>query len=95
MLGKGYSLKIYDKNVHIAKLIGSNKSYIDEALPHLSVLITDNLAEAIEHADIVVINHRNISIEEHLQALSKKKAVIDLVRVKAAENLENYIGLNW
>lgn len=95
LLGKGYSLKIYDKNVHIAKLIGSNKSYIDEALPHLSVLITDNLAEAIEHADIVVINHRNISIEEHLQALSKKKAVIDLVRVKAAENLENYIGLNW
>lgn len=95
LLGKGYSLKIYDKNVHIAKLIGSNKSYIDEALPHLSVLITDNLAETIEHADIVVINHRNISIEEHLQALSKKKAVIDLVRVKAAENLENYIGLNW
>lgn len=95
LLGKGYSLKIYDKNVHISKLIGSNKSYIDEVLPHLSVLITDNLGEAIEQADIVVLNHRNLDLENHLDALSKKKAVIDLVRVKAAENLDNYIGLNW
>ncbi|HMY43465.1 MAG TPA: UDP binding domain-containing protein, partial [Chitinophagales bacterium] len=95
LLGKGYSLKIYDKNVHISKLIGSNKSYIDEVLPHLSILITDNLGEAIEHADIVVLNHRNLDLENYLDALSKKKAVIDLVRVKTTEQLPNYIGLNW
>lgn len=95
LLGKGYQLTIYDKNVHISKLIGSNKSYIDEKLPHLSALITDDLQKSIEEAELVVLNHRSINLENYINLLSEKVAIIDLVRIKAVEHLDNYKGLCW
>ncbi|MBX7227650.1 MAG: UDP-glucose/GDP-mannose dehydrogenase family protein [Chitinophagales bacterium] len=95
LLGKGYELCIYDPNVHISKLIGTNKSYIDEHLPHLSKLITDDLEVALQFGDIVLINHRNVNLEKFINYLGEKEAIIDLVRIKIASNLANYQGLCW
>ncbi len=94
LIGKGYCLTIFDENVHISKLVGANKAFINEHLPHLSELISNNLQEAIEHSDIVLINHRNFNVDAYF-GLLKDKIVIDLVRVGWEHDKKNYEGLCW
>ncbi len=94
LIGKGYNLTIFDKNVHISKLVGANKAYVNEHLPHLSELITNKPCEAIKKSDVVIINHRNFDVPAYYHHL-KNKTVIDLVRVKWEYPMENYAGLCW
>ena len=94
LIGKGYSLSIYDQNVQISKLVGANKAFINEHLPHLTDLICDDLAEAIEKSDIVLINHRNFKVDDYYDLL-QNKIVIDLVRVPWTYDKKNYEGLCW
>lgn len=94
LIGKGYSLTIYDQNVHISKLVGANKAFINEHLPHLSELITDNVEKAICNADVILINHRTFDIDKHMHLL-KDKIVLDLVKVSWNHSKEKYEGLCW
>ena len=48
LLGKGLTLKIYDKNVSLARLVGSNKEYIEQQIPHLSSLLCTTIDEVID-----------------------------------------------
>ncbi len=92
LVGKGFKLSIYDNNVHVSKLIGANKEFIEEHIPHLSSLITN---EALKSADVVLINHRNFNAEPYMDTLKRKHMIIDLVRIPELEGLSNYIGLCW
>ncbi|MES2649738.1 MAG: nucleotide sugar dehydrogenase [Bacteroidota bacterium] len=95
LIGKGYSISIYDENVHLSKLIGANKAFINERLPHLSELINCNLGLTIKNNDVVIINHKNFDGESYYEQLKEKHRVIDLVRIKDLETLPNYEGLCW
>src|SRR5947208_8037540 len=48
LLGKGLKLRIYDKNVSLARLVGANKQYIEEQIPHLSSLLCETIPEVID-----------------------------------------------
>lgn len=91
--GKGYEIKIYDKNVSISRLIGKNKSVIMEKLPHLNSLLCDNLDEVTDWAEMLVISTK----EDAFKQLKPKSGqpVFDLVRIKELENGDNYNGLCW
>ncbi len=95
LIGKGFQLSIYDKNVHMSKLVGANKLFIDEHLPHLSNLITNDPAEALKNADVVLLNHKNFNPTPYLELLSQKEVLIDLVRIPELEQMPNYLGLCW
>lgn len=72
LIGKGFKLSIYDNNVHMSKLVGANKQFIDQHLPHLSELITNDPKLALEDADIVLINHKNFDPKPYMDLLSKR-----------------------
>jgi len=93
LFGKGYEIKIYDKNVSLSRLIGKNKSVIMEKLPHLNSLLCDNMEEVTEWAEMLVISTK----EEAFKQLKpkKKQPVFDLVRIKELEGGESYNGLCW
>lgn len=95
LIGKGYNITIFDENVRLSKLIGANKAFINEHLPHLSNLITNDLEAAIRENDVVIINHRNFGAAAYYDLLRDKHAVIDLVRIKEIEDLPNYEGICW
>lgn len=93
LYGKGYDIKIYDKNVSISRLIGKNKSVIMEKLPHLNSLLCDKVEDVTEWAEMLVISTK----EEAFKQLKPKagQPVFDLVRIKELENEDNYNGLCW
>lgn len=95
LIGKGYRLTIYDEYVCMSRLIGANKAYINERLPHLSEHLSNDLENAITKNDVVVISHRNFDGRHYHDLLKEKTAVIDLVRIRDLEALPNYEGICW
>jgi GDP-mannose 6-dehydrogenase len=94
LLGKGCSIIIYDKNVNVSKLSGTNKVYIDKHIPHLSDLITDDLEKVIENSETIIISHD----EPEFKDVNKKypnKHFIDLVKIKDVQKTGNYEGICW
>lgn len=95
LIGKGCRLTIYDEYVCLSRLIGANKSYINERLPHLSEHLSNDLENAITENDVVVISHRNFDAKHYHHLLKEKTAIIDLVRIRDLEELPNYEGICW
>jgi GDP-mannose 6-dehydrogenase len=95
--GKGYELKIYDPYVSLSQLVGANRQYIQERLPHLGDLLTDSVEEMLGHAEVCVVGTREPAVLEALDRAGDR-TVIDLVRLPdAAERRLNpgYVGLAW
>ena len=95
LIGKGYDIRLYDKNVKIASLVGANKDYILNAIPHISNLMVDSIDEVISHADTIVIGNNAEEFKAVVGGLSKDKAVVDLVRIVYMRSNEKYDGICW
>ncbi len=92
-LGKGCSLKIFDKNVSLSKLSGTNKDYIDKHIPHLSELLSESIEEVIMNSELLIITHKLDGIESLIDEF-KEKEFIDLVGVYNRDQF-NYEGICW
>jgi len=97
LLGKGCSLKIYDKNVSIARLVGSNKDYIEGQIPHLSSLLCDTIEEVIDQSEVIVVGNQGPEFAAALERCRPEQIVIDLVRVAVPGALlqAEYRGICW
>lgn len=96
LLGKGYDLRIYDANVSMSRLMGANREYIAERLPHLGDLLADSVAEVLDHAEVCVIGSTDPAVLDGLDGFRGK--VIDLVRVPGAathRGRRDYVGIGW
>lgn len=92
-LGKGYSIKIFDKNVTLSKLSGTNKEYIDKHIPHLSELLYENIDDVIVNSELLIITHKIEGIKDLIEKYDNKK-FIDLVGVYEGSR-NNYEGICW
>ena len=93
LLGKGYEILIYDKNVEISRLVGGNKSFIEEKLPHLGMLLVNELNSVIANSELIVIANQE-KIFESID-IPIDKAILDLTRIKKFEKHPNYQGICW
>ncbi len=93
LLGKGYDIRIFDKNVSLAKLIGQNKSYIQEKLPHISDLLVNDLSQLVEWAEILVFTYKD-EIFENLE-INHEKEIVDLANYDYLKTQNNYEGICW
>lgn len=97
LIGKGYDLCIYDKNVNLAKLFGTNKQYIEEKIPHISNLMVNSIDDVLKHAEVLVIGNKNKEFDEIINNIDRKYKVIDFVGIKEENRPKNirYEGLCW
>jgi GDP-mannose 6-dehydrogenase len=97
LLGKGCTLRIYDRNVSLARLVGANKDYIDRQIPHLSSLLCDTIAEVVEQSDVIVVGNQSPEFAEAVMMTRTDQVVIDLVRIPVFESLipAEYHGICW
>ena len=94
LIGKGYTVSIFDKNISLAKLYGSNRDYLVKHIQHLSSLLTNDINNLIESSEIIVIANKENEFLT-LSDIPKDKIIIDLIRVNEVSNTENYYGVCW
>lgn len=97
LLGKGYDLRIFDRSVRIAALLGANRSYIEREIPHLERLMQDSVETALAAARVVVVGHIGAEDRAALVAGLDGHAVIDLAGIDAlrARSGIAYQGICW
>jgi GDP-mannose 6-dehydrogenase len=97
LIGKGYDLRIYDRNVHLARLTGANRDYIVNVIPHISEILSAEIGAVVEHGDVVVVGNPAPEFRTLPARLRDDQVLYDLARIPgAAETLgARYHGVNW
>ena len=96
LIGKGYDLRIYDKNVNIASLVGANRDFILNHIPHISRLMVPSIEAVLEHAQTVVIGTKDPEFEGVFERLHDDQRLVDFVRICSQRSGNGkYDGICW
>jgi len=98
LLGEGREIRIWDDNVSLGRLIGSNREYIDQVIPHIGSLLNANLEEVLRDAEVVVIGTSGLDRDFVQKSIRRDQEVIDLVNLEKARRLKTtaaYKGICW
>ncbi len=96
ILGKGCSLRIYDRYLNIARATETNQRELNARIPHLLPLLEDNVEDIFSKTSLVIATVRNPELPELVKKYPDVH-FLDLVRSKDAsiETLPNYEGFCW
>ena len=96
LIGKGYDLRIYDKNVRLASLTGANRDFILNRIPHISRLMVDNIECVLDHAETIVIGNNDPEFRQVFDHIRNGQVAVDLVRIADHPRPKgNYDGICW
>jgi len=97
LLGKGLTLRIYDRNVSLARLVGANKEYIENQIPHLSSLLCDTIDQVVDGSDVLVVGNPDPEFADAVTRCTENQIVIDLVRLPIVGAMieADYRGICW
>ncbi|MBN8240677.1 UDP-glucose/GDP-mannose dehydrogenase family protein [Marinobacter nauticus] len=95
LIGKGYDLKIFDRNVDYARTFGANRDYINQKIPHLSNLMDSDLRGVVEHGDVVVVGNNDELFETVIADVPEGKRVVDLVGFMECTTNDVLEGICW
>jgi GDP-mannose 6-dehydrogenase len=98
LLGEGCQLKIWDDNVSLGHLIGSNRQYIEEVIPHIGTLLSNDLSSVLQQSEVVIIGTRGIKRQDLQQDFRSDQIVIDLVNLEKSRRPSvsgTYEGICW
>jgi GDP-mannose 6-dehydrogenase len=97
LIGKGYEIQVYDRNVSLANLYGANRAYIEKEIPHIAQLMCDSIEDVIEGSDVIVIGNNSPEFQNVQSRYNGHHVTIDLVRAAGKEVVSNanYHGISW
>ncbi len=98
LLGEGCQLRIWDKDVSLGRLAGSNRQYIEEVIPHIGSLLSTDLDEVVRSGEIVIIGTKSAVKSELTKLLKPGQVVVDLVNLDPSQRPESpatYEGICW
>jgi GDP-mannose 6-dehydrogenase len=96
LIGKGYDVRIFDRNVNLSKLVGANRDYLLGMIPHVSSLLVESLDEALSYGEIIVIGNGDPEFRSIAPRIRPDQFVIDLVRIQDHSSLDGrYDGISW
>lgn len=97
LVGKGYQIKVYDKNVSLARLHGANRAYIEREIPHIANLMCNSMEEVLAESEVIVIGNKASEFRQVPHQVREDQVVIDLVRI--SKNIDHlnarYEGICW
>ena len=96
-IGKGLSLLIYDPEVHLSRLLGANRRFIEQHLPHIGTMIRGEIEGVIDGSDLLVVGNGSPDVCNALERLCRSdQIVVDLANIPDRSMLKGrYEGLCW
>jgi GDP-mannose 6-dehydrogenase len=96
-IGKGIPLRIYDPEVHVSRLIGANRRFIEESIPHIASLMEERCETLVESAEIIVLARNDRTVLDVLRRSTRAgQSVLDLTGGARPEGLAAaYQGICW
>jgi GDP-mannose 6-dehydrogenase len=96
LIGKGIDLRIYDPNLVLRNLVGANKAFIEEQLPHIGRLLCDSVDELISQNEFIILGNRYDGLKEKLVCLNGNVRVLDLAGFfEQGKTPSAYRGICW
>ncbi len=96
LIGKGYDLRLYDRNVAIARLIGANRDFILNHIPHISRLMVDSIDDVLAHGETIVVGNGAREFATVGDRLRDGQALVDFVRIaQERSDGRRYDGICW
>lgn len=96
LIGKGFELAIYDRDVSLARLVGANKEYIEREIPHISKLMRAGIDGVLTDSDVIIIGNNAAEFRDVEGRLRNDQQLIDLVHLfDGRTSSENYQGICW
>jgi GDP-mannose 6-dehydrogenase len=98
LIGEGLEVKVWDEDVSLGRLAGSNRQYIEEVIPHIGSVLSADLESVLSTAEVVILGNKSASKDRLARYLRPEQIVIDLVhldRTRRPEGIQNYEGICW
>jgi GDP-mannose 6-dehydrogenase len=95
LLGKGCSIRIFDRNVNVSMLMGANRDYVTDVIPHIASLFVDSMEEAVKDADIVLMTAFSPDYLEAVEMMDPDQVLLDFAFVPQMREHARYDGVNW
>lgn len=96
LVGKGFDLRIFDKNVNLARLVGANRDFIFNHIPHISKLMVNGIDAVLDHAQTVVIGNKDPEFQSVPERLTDGQCIVDLIRISdRTSGNGKYEGIAW
>jgi len=85
LIGKGYALRVYDRNVNISALTGANREFILNRIPHIARLMVPRIEDVLAWAETIVIGNNDPEFKQVPQKLREDQCLVDMVRMTTPE----------
>ncbi len=97
LLGKGLDVRIFDAEVSIARLVGANKEDIEREIPHIASLLVSDLAEAVDHGEVLIVGNRSKAFEGLSARCRPGQIILDLAHTPGLADSPGvtYQGITW
>jgi GDP-mannose 6-dehydrogenase len=97
LIGKGFQVRVYDPDVALSRIFGTNRQFIEKEIPHISSLISSDLQEVLRNSEVIVVCKAGADLFPALAAHAGRKCVLDLVRLPfdEAASANQYEGIAW
>jgi GDP-mannose 6-dehydrogenase len=96
LIGKGYQVRVYDRNVSLANLQGANRAYIEKEIPHIASLMAETVDDVLAASDVIVIGNADESFRRALAGAGPEHTILDLVGIGRGEaSMARYEGICW
>ena len=98
LLGEGYEVRVWDRDVSLGRLAGSNRQYIEEVIPHIGSLLSADLEDVLGWGEVVIVGNRSVKKDDLNRHLRSDQMVIDLVNLDKtlrSNSTSSYEGICW
>ncbi len=95
LCGKGHPVRIYDKHLSVQALVGANRSFALQSIPHLAELLSQDLQGVISESDVVLVSHKLTPEQWASIKWRDDQRVLDLAKVDELRGAPGYQGLYW